>query len=92
MRSSVPLKTPPSEVAHLATPGCSVLALGSPFTPAPATFRRSFVTLPLPQPTAEFALAEFELQLLPSYCRAFEESIASGSVYRDTLSIPHLQY
>ena len=72
MGSSVPLKTSPSEVAPLATAAISVLALDSPFMPAPVTFRRSSVPLPLPQPTADFALADFQLQRLPFYCPTFK--------------------
>ena len=63
--SSVPLKTPQPELAPLTTPRSSGLPLNSPFTPAPVTFRRCSVPLPLPQPTAEFALADFEFNYFP---------------------------
>ena len=39
--------------------------MNSPLTPAPVTFRRSSVPLPLPQHTAEFALADIEYNCFP---------------------------
>ena len=65
MRSSVPLGTPQPEVAPLTIPRSPGPSLSSPITPAPVTFRRSSVPLSLPQPTAEFALADFEFNCFP---------------------------